>query len=119
VANTRTVDVLLCPWCDYVTDVSHWEHGIENARNALIQHLCRKRHQLSRREARETAKGQVVMLCEYDRDTYRYLRETAREKAQGGLRVDPPAGTQERGVNATKDSVLPDVLSPAPPNGEP
>lgn len=103
-ANTRTLDVLLCPWCDYVAGVAKGKYGAENARGALVSHLCRKKHSLSRKEAKETAQGQMVMLCEYDRDTYRYLRETARPQPASPDAVDHVVVAVPTVSGATRDA---------------
>lgn len=57
-------DMMFCPRCDYRTGVGGWsspEYGVKSARAALVSHLCRKRHQMARADARVLADQQPVI----------------------------------------------------------
>jgi len=81
--NRSLVLMICCPLCDYMTGIAtRLPFGIDNARGALVSHLCRKRHSKSRQEARALAKQQPAMLVDYNFTTCTYCRGSVREKEQ-------------------------------------
>ncbi len=57
-------DYIFCPLCDYRTGVQKYTdaaYAVKAAQAALASHLCRKGHQMARRDARILALDQPVV----------------------------------------------------------
>ena len=64
-----------CPLCEYTTGINKWskpEWAEQSARNALVNHLCRKRHGLTRLDAREKARAaeRVTMVYSFTKSAF-------------------------------------------------
>lgn len=76
VGDWHTYEVIGCPLCDYLTGVHRGaddhDHALGRARDALVNHLCRMRHALLRREARALAKPQAAQRARWNDTRGRY-----------------------------------------------
>jgi len=83
----RTRELIQCPLCEYSTGIAKWVndhgYGVTMARNALINHLCRKKHGLSRAHARAKAQAAQIVTEEYEY-TYSCLEEALSDSWPSG-----------------------------------